>query len=149
MRDTTHESRFIFSIYFYLISSLPSQVAGLDLNGGSANYSGPITSKTSTNSVTGGVYVPPHLRGGGGNNNADVDNQGQGFESAAAPRQDNRDPQQQQQRGGEFRRGDRGGNRGYNRQSGDYGSFGSGGGGRRGGNNRYEDNYNGKNKKTT
>ncbi|XP_034488428.1 ATP-dependent RNA helicase bel isoform X2 [Drosophila innubila] len=128
-------------------TGLEQQVAGLDLNGGSANYSGPITSKTSTNSVTGGVYVPPHLRGGGGNNNADVDNQGQGFDSGAAPRQDNRDQQQQQQqRGGEYRRGDRGGNRGFNRQSGDYGSFGSGGGGgggRRGGGNRYEDNYNG------
>ncbi|KAL7730905.1 hypothetical protein ACLKA6_014149 [Drosophila palustris] len=125
-------------------TGLEQQVAGLDLNGGSANYSGPITSKTSTNSVTGGVYVPPHLRGGGGNNNADVDNQGQGFDSAAAPRHDNRD-QQQQQRGGDYRRGDRGGNRGFNRQSGDYGSFGSGGGGggRRGGGNRYEDNYNG------
>ncbi|XP_034114931.1 ATP-dependent RNA helicase bel isoform X2 [Drosophila albomicans] len=125
-------------------TGLEQQVAGLDLNGGSANYSGPITSKTSTNSVTGGVYVPPHLRAGGGNNNADVDNQGQGFDSGAAPPRgnDNRD-QQQQRGGGEFRRGDRGGNRGYNRQSGDYGSFGSGGGGRRGGGNRYEDNYNG------
>ncbi|KAH8360104.1 hypothetical protein KR093_010805 [Drosophila rubida] len=126
-------------------TGLEQQVAGLDLNGGSANYSGPITSKTSTNSVTGGVYVPPHLRAGGGNNNADVDNQGQGFDSGAAPPRggnDNRD-QQQQQRGGDYRRGDRGGNRSYNRQSGDYGSFGSGGGGRRGGGNRYEDNYNG------
>ncbi|XP_062123685.1 ATP-dependent RNA helicase bel isoform X2 [Drosophila sulfurigaster albostrigata] len=125
-------------------TGLEQQVAGLDLNGGSANYSGPITSKTSTNSVTGGVYVPPHLRAGGGNNNADVDNQGQGFDSGAAPPRgnDNRD-QQQQRGGGEYRRGDRGGNRGYNRQSGDYGSFGSGGGGRRGGGNRYEDNYNG------
>ncbi|KAH8307775.1 hypothetical protein KR044_013348 [Drosophila immigrans] len=125
-------------------TGLEQQVAGLDLNGGSANYSGPITSKTSTNSVTGGVYVPPHLRSGGGNNNADVDNQGQGFDSGAAPPRggsDNRD-QQQQQRGGDYRRGDRGGNRGYNRQSGDYGSFGNGGG-RRGGGNRYEDNYNG------
>ncbi|XP_033149891.1 ATP-dependent RNA helicase bel [Drosophila busckii] len=120
-------------------TGLEQQVAGLDLNGGSANYSGPITSKTSTNSVTGGVYVPPHLRGVGGNNNADFDNQGQGFDSAAGPRPD-RD-QQQQQRGGDYRRGDRGGNRGYNRQSGDFGSF--GGGGRRGGGNRYEDNYNG------
>ncbi|EDW84311.1 uncharacterized protein Dwil_GK14071, isoform A [Drosophila willistoni] len=125
-------------------TGLEQQVAGLDLNGGSADYSGPITSKTSTNSVSGGVYVPPHLRGGGGNNNADLDNQGQGqgFESRAAPqRQDSRD---QQQRGGEYRRG--GGNRSYNnRQSGDYGSFGNGGGGRRGGggNGRYEDNYNG------
>lgn len=117
------------------------------MNGGSSNYSGPITSKTSTNSVTGGVYVPPHLRAGGGNNNAEVDNQGQGFDSGAAPRHDNRD--QQQQRGGEYRRGDRGGNRGYNRQSGDYGSFGSGGGGRRGGNNRYEDNFNGNNSLVT
>ncbi|XP_060651182.1 LOW QUALITY PROTEIN: ATP-dependent RNA helicase bel [Drosophila nasuta] len=125
-------------------TGLEQQVAGLDLNGGSANYSGPITSKTSTNLVTGGVYVPPHLRAGGGNNNADVDNQGQGFDSGAAPPtgNDNRD-QQQQRGGGEYRRGDRGGNRGYNRQSGDYGSFGSGGGGRRGGGNRYEDNYNG------
>ncbi|XP_030374887.1 ATP-dependent RNA helicase bel [Scaptodrosophila lebanonensis] len=124
-------------------TGLEQQVAGLDLNGGTANYSSPITTKTSSNSVTGGVYVPPHLRGGGGNNNADIENQGQGqsFDSRAAPRQDSRD--QQQQRGGEYRRGgDRGGNRGFNRQSGDYGSFGSGGGGRRG-NGRYEDNYNG------
>lgn len=87
--------------------------------------------------------MPPHLRGGGGNNNADLDNQGQGFDSGAAPQRE------QQQRGGDYRRGDRGGNRGYNRQSGEYGSFGSGGGGgggRRGGGNRYEDNYNGKSK---
>ncbi|EDV94811.1 ATP-dependent RNA helicase bel isoform X2 [Drosophila grimshawi] len=132
-------------------TGLEQQVAGLDLNGGSANYSGPITSKTPNNSVTGGVYVPPHLRGVGGNNNADLDNQGQGFDSAgAAPRLDStRDQQQQsqqQQRNPDYRRGDRGGSRGYNRQSGDYGSFGSGGGGgggRRGGSNRYEDNYNG------
>ncbi|KAH8264516.1 hypothetical protein KR038_009379 [Drosophila bunnanda] len=125
-------------------TGLEQQVAGLDLNGGSANYSGPITSKTSTNSVTGGVYVPPHLRGGGGNNNAaDAENQGQGqgLDSRAAnPRQDSRDPQQPRG-GGEYRRGG-GGSRGFNRQSGDYGSFGSGGGGRRGGG-RYEDNYNG------
>ncbi|KAH8326640.1 hypothetical protein KR067_011220 [Drosophila pandora] len=124
-------------------TGLEQQVAGLDLNGGSANYSGPITSKTSTNSVTGGVYVPPHLRGGGGNNNAaDAENQGQGFDSRAGnPRQDSRDPQQSRS-GGEYRRGGGGGgNRGFNRQSGDYGSFGSGGGRRGGG--RYEDNYNG------
>ncbi|XP_017110211.2 ATP-dependent RNA helicase bel [Drosophila bipectinata] len=127
-------------------TGLEQQVAGLDLNGGSANYSGPI-SKTSTNSVTGGVYVPPHLRGGGGNNNAaDAENPGQGFDSRAGnPRQDSRDPQQSRS-GGEYRRGGGGGggggNRNFNRQSGDYGSFGSGGGGRRGGG-RYEDNYNG------
>ncbi|XP_017058487.1 ATP-dependent RNA helicase bel isoform X1 [Drosophila ficusphila] len=131
-------------------TGLEQQVAGLDLNGGSADYSGPITSKTSTNSVTGGVYVPPHLRGGGGNNNAaDADSQGQGqgqggqgFDSRSGnSRQDSRDPQQSR---GEYRRGG-GGSRGFNRQSGDYGSFGSGGGGgggRRGGG-RYEDNYNG------
>ncbi|KAH8383802.1 hypothetical protein KR009_010621 [Drosophila setifemur] len=125
-------------------TGLEQQVAGLDLNGGSANYSGPITSKTSTNSVTGGVYVPPHLRGGGGNNNAaDAETQGpaQGFDSRAGnPRQDSRDPQQPRS-GGEYRRGGGGGSRGFNRQSGDYGSFGNGGGRRGGG--RYEDNYNG------
>ncbi|XP_015037549.1 ATP-dependent RNA helicase bel isoform X1 [Drosophila pseudoobscura] len=126
-------------------TGLEQQVAGLDLNGGSADYSGPITSKTSTNSVTGGVYVPPHLRGGGGNNNAaevDSQGQGQGFDSRAAnPRADSREPQQN--RSGEYRRGGGGGGRGYNRQSGEYGSF--GGGGRRGGGGggRFEDNYNG------
>jgi len=86
------------------------QVAGLDLNGGSADYSGPITSKTSTNSVTGGVYVPPHLRGGGGNNNAaDAESQGQGqgqgqgFDSRSGnPRQETRDPQQSRGGGGEY-----------------------------------------------
>lgn len=126
------------------------QVAGLDLNGGSADYSGPITSKTSTNSVTGGVYVPPHLRGGGGNNNAaDAESQGQGqgqgqgFDSRSGnPRQETRDPQQSRGGGGEYRRGGGGGGRGFNRQSGDYG-YGSGGGGRRGGGGRFEDNYNG------
>ncbi|XP_037944563.1 ATP-dependent RNA helicase bel [Teleopsis dalmanni] len=106
-------------------TGLEQQVAGLDLNGGKANNSSPITNKSSSN-LASGVYIPPHLREG-----VELDNR-------SDRKFDNRE-----QRGGEYRRGG-GGNRFNNRdrQSGDFGNFNRRGGG---GGNRYEDNYNGDN----
>lgn len=107
-------------------TGLEQQVAGLDLNGGKANNSSPITTKSSSNS---GVYIPPHLRGGGNSApNANSDNREEG-----APSTKYEGREQRGGGGGEYRRG--GGGRGYNNSGGGYG-------GRRGGN-RYEDNNSG------
>ncbi|XP_067635387.1 ATP-dependent RNA helicase bel-like [Eurosta solidaginis] len=105
-------------------TGLEQQVAGLDLNGGTADNSSPITTKSSSNS---GVYIPPHLRGGGNSApKADSDNR----EERAPAKYEGRD---QRGGGGEYRRGGGGGGRGYNSSGGSYS-----GGGRRGGG-RYED----------
>uniref|UniRef100_A0A1L8ED58 RNA helicase n=1 Tax=Haematobia irritans TaxID=7368 RepID=A0A1L8ED58_HAEIR len=126
-------------------TGLEQQVAGLDLNGGGANNSSPITTKGSLSSSQASVYVPPQLRGdtnfapkASNSNDSRYESRGGGS------KYDNRggDRDQHQQRGGEFRRG--GGGRNFNsrgdRQSGDFSNF----SGRRGGG-RTEDNLNGDN----
>lgn len=120
----------LFKLVFYnivtLIGKYYLKVAGLDLNGGKANNSSPITTKSSSNS---GVYIPPHLREGGNSApNANSDNREEG-----APSTKYEGREQRGGGGGEYRRG--GGGRGYNNSGGGYG-------GRRGGN-RYEDNNSG------
>ncbi|XP_054738368.1 ATP-dependent RNA helicase bel [Anastrepha obliqua] len=110
-------------------TGLEQQVAGLDLNGGKANNSSPITTKSSSNS---GVYIPPHLRGGGNSApNANSDNR---EERTPSSKYEGRE--QRGGGGGEYRRG--GGGRGYNNSGGGYS-----GGGRRGGGGRYEENSGG------
>uniref|UniRef100_A0A0K8U8P4 RNA helicase n=1 Tax=Bactrocera latifrons TaxID=174628 RepID=A0A0K8U8P4_BACLA len=108
-------------------TGLEQQVAGLDLNGGKANNSSPITTKSSSNS---GIYIPPHLREGGEGGiiapNANSDNREEGAPSTKYE-------VREQRGGGEYRRGV--GGRGYNNSGGGYGA-------RRGGN-RYEDNNSG------
>ncbi|XP_017473537.1 PREDICTED: ATP-dependent RNA helicase bel [Rhagoletis zephyria] len=107
-------------------TGLEQQIAGLDLNGGTANNSSPITTKSSSNS---GVYIPPHLREGG--NSAPDANSDNREERTPSSKYEGRE--QRGGGGGEYRKG--GGSRGYNNSGGGYG-----GGGRRGGGGRYDEN---------
>uniref|UniRef100_T1PI52 RNA helicase n=1 Tax=Musca domestica TaxID=7370 RepID=T1PI52_MUSDO len=118
-------------------TGLEQQVAGLDLNGGRANNSSPITTKSSLSSSQADVYVPPQLRGDTNFAPKTSNSSDSRYESRGGNRGGDRDSQ----RGGEFRRGGGGRNfnsRGGDRQSGDFSNF----SGRRGGG-RYDDNYNG------
>lgn len=108
------------------------------MNGGRANNSSPITTKSSLSSSQADVYVPPQLRGDTNFAPKTSNSSDSRYESRGGNRGSDRDSQ----RGGEFRRGGGGRNfnsRGGDRQSGDFSNF----SGRRGGG-RYDDNYNGK-----
>ncbi|XP_061389225.1 ATP-dependent RNA helicase bel-like [Musca vetustissima] len=119
-------------------TGLEQQVAGLDLNGGRANNSSPITTKSSLSLSQADVYVPPQLRGDTNFAPKTSNSSDSRYESRGGG---NRGGDRDSQRGGEFRKGGGGRNfnsRGGDRQSGDFSNFSGRGGGR-----RYDDNYNG------
>ncbi|XP_073836686.1 ATP-dependent RNA helicase bel [Musca autumnalis] len=119
-------------------TGLEQQVAGLDLNGGRANNSSPITTKSSLSSSQADVYVPPQLRGDTNFAPKTSNSSDSRYESRSGG---NRGGDRDSQRGGEYRKGGGGRNfnsRGGDRQSGDFSNF----SGRRGGG-RFDDNYNG------